>query len=95
MLKNYEIDHSAIDNHLGQLYSYCQSLHLDLNIIELLTTSHAAFNASLPYAYEAKTALLLNGDIVSDSESDSPESYLQVTSLTSPAAKKRNCAQRA
>lgn len=87
MLKNDEIDHSAIDNYLGQLYSYYQSLHLDLNIIEVLTTSHAAFNASLPYPYEARTASLLNGDIVSDSESDSPETYIQVTSLTSPAAK--------
>ena len=95
------IDHSTIDNHLGEFYSYCQTLQLDLSISELLTTSHAAFNASLPNANEVRTASLLNGDIVSDSESDDPESYLQVTSLSSQAAKnliskkRKRCARRA
>ena len=93
------INHSAIDNHLGEFYSYCQTLQLDLSISELLKTSHDAFNASCPNANEARTASLLNGDIVSDSESDDAESFLQVTSLTSQAAKnliakKRKCCAR-
>jgi len=42
---------------------------------------------SWPNANDTRTASLLNGNIVSDSESDDAESFLQVTTLTSQAAK--------
>jgi len=96
-----EIVHSTIGTHLDQFYLHCQSLQLDSNFTELLTSSYAAFNASLPNANEARTASMLNGDIVNDSESNSPESYLQITSLSSEAAKhlitkkRKSCARRA
>ena len=47
------INHSAIDNHLGEFYSYCQTLPLDFSISELLKTSYDAFSASCPNANEA------------------------------------------
>lgn len=55
---------------------------------ELLTTSEAAFNASLlPSTTDLRAAASLNGDIVSGSESDIPESYVKITSLASEEAK--------
>ena len=42
---------------------------------------------SWPNANDTRTASLLNGNIVSDSESDDAESFLQVTTFTSQAAK--------
>ena len=69
---------------------------------ELLTTSEAAFNASLlPSTTDLRAAASLNGDIVSDSESDIPESYVKITSLASEEAKaliykkRKACVQRA
>ena len=67
----------------------------------MLTTSEAAFNASLPSTTDLRAAASLNGDIVSDSESDIPESYVKITSLASEEAKaliykkRKACVQRA
>ena len=54
----------------------------------LVTNSYAAFQASHPSADDRRTAALLNGDTVSDSESDDAIEYISLKSLTDDRAKK-------
>lgn len=49
----------------------------------LLTSSYSAYQASQPSPEERRTASLLSGDIVSDSESDNATDYAELHSLAS------------
>ena len=60
---------------------------LDAEQKSMVTTSHAAFCASAPDATEQRMARVLNGDIVTDSESDDAEEYVNIYSLASEHAK--------
>ena len=53
----------------------------------MVTTSYAAFCASAPYTNEQKMARVLNGEIVTYSESDDAEEYVKINSLASEHAK--------
>ena len=54
----------------------------------IMVTAHESVNASQPSAYDRRMVALLNGDIVSDSESDHVEEYVGLQSLTSERAKR-------
>ena len=60
---------------------------IDLVCKELLAQSRAAFQVSQPDVEEARTAAALNGDVVTDSESDDPNDYVGLTSVASEGAK--------
>lgn len=53
---------------------------------EQLATSYAAFLASLPDHRQCRTACMLNGEVVTDSESDNAEDYVVLKSVASEAA---------
>ena len=71
------------------------SLHLTKQEKSLLTSSYAALQVSQPSAHDCRTASLLNGDIVSDSESDNAEDYVDLHSLASERAKRLVAKRRA
>ena len=50
---------------------------------EQVTTSksYAAFQASLPDPIHCRTAAMLNGEVVTDSESDNAEDYIELQSI--------------
>lgn len=74
--------------HLNNFYSYALKLPLTSQQMNLLTTSHAAYDISLPDANHNRMASMLNGDIVTDSESDNAEDYVNLTSVTTEHAKR-------
>ena len=80
---------------LDEFYSYALSLHLTKQEKSLLTSSYAALQVSQPSAHDCRTASLLNGDIVSDSESDNAEDYVDLHSLASERAKRLVAKRRA
>ena len=78
-----------------QLYSdlekiFSRTPHLGFNErqMELIVQSHRAFEASTSASYnEERIARSINGDIVSESDSEDPEQYVGVKSATSEAGK--------
>ena len=75
------ISDSVFETHLNDFYSFALELPIQSQQKEQLVTSHAAFLASLPDPAQCRIASMLNGDIVTDSESDSAEGYVGVTSV--------------
>ena len=73
--------------HLKEFYSFALELPIKSQQKEQLTTSHAAFLASLPDPVQYRTASMLNGDVVTDSESDNAEDYVGLTSVACEKAK--------
>ncbi len=73
-----EAPDTLVENHLKEFYSFALELPLLTQQKDLLTTSYAA---SLPSADQSRVAALLNGDIVSDSESNDPDDYVGLTSV--------------
>lgn len=72
---------------LDDFYSYALSLKLTEQEKSLLTSSYAALQVSQSNPHDCRNASLLNGDIVTDSESDNAEDYVGVHSLVSERAK--------
>ena len=70
-----------LSTHLIDFYSHVLSLPLSSEHKDLVKMSYAAFDATLPSADQTRIAASLNGDIVTDSESDSAEDYVGLTSL--------------
>ena len=70
------ISGSILEIHFIHLYCSCQ-----FSPKEQLTTSYAAFQASLPDPIQCQTASMLSGE-VTDSESDNAEDYVGLTSIT-------------
>ena len=66
---------------LYEFYSSALSHQLTPHEKSLLTSSYAAFQPSKPSAEDCRTASLLNGETVSDSESDHAEDYVGLQSL--------------
>lgn len=66
---------------MKEFYSFALELPINSQEKEQLTTSHAAFLASLPDPVQCQTASVLNGDVVTDSESDNAEDYIGLTSV--------------
>ena len=67
---------------MKEFHSYALELPLTTEQKNLLTLSYEAFNASIPDPYHCRTAAALNGDIVTDSESDNPEDCVGISSVT-------------
>ena len=78
---------SEAPTRLDEFYSYALSFQLTPQEKSLLTSSYAAFQASKPSVQDCRTASLLNGEIVSDSESDQAEDYVGLKLLASDRAK--------
>ena len=78
---------SLIESHLKEFYSHVLQLPLNSQERDLLTTSYAAFQLSSPDAEQCRIAAALNGDIVTDSESDNAEDYVGLTSVASERAR--------
>lgn len=78
---------SEASTRLNEFYSYALSLQLTPREKNLLTLSYAAFQASKPSAQDCRTASLLSGEILSDSESDPAEDYVGLQSLACDQAK--------
>ena len=53
-----------------------------------MTQSYAAFQVTQPGAHAKRTAEMLNGDVVSDSESDSATEYINLKSLSDERARR-------
>ncbi len=77
-----------VEAFLKDFYSHVLSLPLSSRHKDLVTKSHAAFDAALPNADESRTAAILNGDIVTDSESDNADEYVGLVSVASKGVKK-------
>ena len=67
---------------LQWIYSSISKVALGEQEKTLLTQSHAAFQAAQPGPHDVRTAAMLNGDVVSDSESDSATEYIDLRSLS-------------
>ena len=76
------------EKHLNTFYEHVKDTSLDPGQKLALTTSYAAFRASTPDASQQRSACALNGDIVTDSESDDAEDYANIHSLASEHAKR-------
>ena len=72
---------------LEQFHCYVLTQELTQQQKECFETSCAAFEAAKPTPDDNRTACLLSGDIVSESESDNPEDYVGLHSLASDHAK--------
>ena len=74
---------------LAQLYESLSKCDFDSDEVSLLRQSYQAFCAAEEDVYEQeRTARAVNGEIVSESESDTPESYTTVSDPLSTAGKK-------
>ena len=73
---------------LEELHSYVSNLTLTPQEKNLLTNSYAAYQPTQPSTCDKRTAAMLNGDIVSDSESDSAAEYVNLKSLTDDRARR-------
>ena len=78
---------SVLEMHLRGFYSFALELPIEAQQKELLSTSHSAYLASLPEPSQCRAASLLNGEIVTDSESDNAEDYVGLTSIACERAK--------
>lgn len=78
---------SEASTRINEFYSYALSLQLTPQERSLLTSSYDAFHASKPSAQDCRIAALLNGEVVSDSESDLAEDYVGLQSLACQKAK--------
>ena len=61
---------------LEDFHTHTMNLQLTAEQRNLLTLSYDAFKASVPDSDQIRTAAALNGEIVTDSESDNPEEYM-------------------
>ena len=89
-VENYADAYSPLPDtatHLEELYIHASTLQLAPQEKKNLMSSYAAFKASAPSPHDCRIAALLNGEIVSDSESDDAENYLGLQSATSDQAK--------
>ena len=77
---------SVMESILKKFYSYMLDLQINPQQKNLLSTSYEAHHISMQDADQCRIAASLNGDIVSDSESDNPEDYVGLTSVTSEGA---------
>lgn len=81
------IEHSSSDDVSKALEEFfLQIPHLDFspNKIELTVLSHRALRAATSESYEQeRIARSINGDVVSESESDDPDQYIGIKSVTS------------
>lgn len=77
-----------LSTHLKDFYSHVLSLPLSSQHKDLVKMSYAAFDATLPSSDQTRIAASLNGDIVTDSESDSAEDYVGLTSVASEGVKR-------
>ena len=78
---------SVMESILKKFYSYMLDLQINPQQKNLLSTSYEAHHISMQDADQCRIAASLNGDIVSDSESDNPEDYVGLTSVTSEGAR--------
>ena len=76
------ISGSTLEIHLKEFYSSILELPINYQQKEQLTTSYAAFQASLPDPSQCRTASMLSGEVVTDSTSDNAEDYVGLTSIT-------------
>lgn len=81
-----ELPDCDIQIHLNEFYEKVSDLPLSAANKELLATSYSAYRMSQPSPEESRTASILNGDIVTDSESDDAADYAELHSLTSDRA---------
>ena len=81
-------DTSILESHLDQFYSHVSELPLNSEHTNLLTTSRDAYNASNPDPNLCRNVDCLNGNIVSESESDNPEDYVGLSSVSTECTKK-------
>ena len=85
---NDTVDASVLQNHLDEFYRHVQSLPMSSIHKNLIKQSHAAYAISLPDIEHCRTAAALNGEIVSDSESDNAEGYIGILSIADECAKR-------
>ena len=100
-LAGYGYDEKEIDHYLKSFYTHAMQITLLLEHKSLVTASHSAYIASSPDRTEQRVARVLNGDVVTDSESDDPQHYINIDSLASDhannliARKKVTCSKNA
>ena len=78
------IEHSRSDDALEEFFLQIPHLDFSPNKIELTVLSDHAFQATTSESYEQeRIARSINGDVVSESESDDPDQYIGIKSVTS------------
>ena len=77
---------SDLRQYADEVYEKIVSRTLPPSDLALLKQSYAAFNASKDDLETERDVRILNGDIVTDSESDCGEGYANLSSLASPEA---------
>ena len=78
----------AIPSTLEKFFLQTPFLEFSQRELELIVQSHRAFTAATSACYEQeRMARSINGEIVSESESEYPEQYVGVKSVTSEAGK--------
>ena len=74
------------------MFNEVSKFEFDTTAFKLLEQSYQAFLAVETDMYEQeRTARSVNGEVVSESESDDPESYVGLSDPFSEAAKKLGC----
>ena len=73
---------------LEWVFAHISELALDEQEKTLLRQSYDAFQAAQPSPHEMRTAAMLSGYVVSDSESDSASEYISLKSLSDERARK-------
>ena len=80
---------SRLEEYLHSFYSRLVSSLEEPKSVALLEQSFKAFRASAsPSAYLSRMAAALNGEVVSESDSDNADDYVGLLSIASPRAKK-------
>ena len=78
----------SVEEHLKAFRSYLLTTLKEGKAVRLFEQSVNAFKASVPLPDDARIDAMLNGEVVTDSDSDNPEEYVGLTGVASPLAVK-------
>ena len=81
-LQELVFDDTRVEEFLNSFYEHVKDVSLDPDQKLALTTSYASYHASTPDASVERIACALNGNIVTDSESDDAEDFANIHSVT-------------
>ena len=83
-----QTDSNNVSKTLEEFFLQIPHMGLSQNQMEHTVQSHRAFQAAASESYEQeRIARSINGEIVSESESDDPDQYVGITSITSAAGR--------
>ncbi len=91
-----EVPPEALNSLLDRIVNCFSTLGLSQHDLDLVTQSYESFQASVEDCDEERIARALNGEVVSDSDSDNPDAYIGLEDpLRSEAGRQLVCKRRA